>query len=59
MSTKVHIVKAMVFPVVMFGCERWFIKTVKHQALPRKKRFIKCVDFVASFPFEFSKFINL
>ena len=24
--TKVHIVKAMVFPVVMYGCERWTIK---------------------------------
>ena len=59
MPTKVHIVKAMVFPVVMFGCERWFIKKARHQALPRKECFIKCVDFVASFPFEFSKFINL
>ena len=26
MSTKVHLVKAMVFPVVMYGCERWTIK---------------------------------
>ena len=25
-STKVHLVKAMVFPVVMYGCERWTIK---------------------------------
>ena len=24
--TKVHLVKAMVFPVVMYGCERWAIK---------------------------------
>ena len=24
--TKVHVVKAMVFPVVMYGCERWTIK---------------------------------
>ena len=24
--TKVHLVKAMVFPVVMYGCERWIIK---------------------------------
>ena len=26
LPTKVHTVKAMVFPVVMFGCERWTIK---------------------------------
>ena len=26
LSTKVHIVKAMVFPVVMYGCESWTIK---------------------------------
>ena len=28
--TKVHIVKAMVFPGVMYGCESWTIKKVKH-----------------------------
>ena len=28
--TKVHIVKAMVFPVVMYGCESWIIKKAKH-----------------------------
>ena len=26
LSTKVHLVKAIVFPVVMYGCERWTIK---------------------------------
>ena len=26
LSTKVHLVKAMVFPVVMYGCESWAIK---------------------------------
>ena len=26
LSTKIHIVKAMVFPVVMYGCESWTIK---------------------------------
>ena len=30
MPTKVHIVKAMVFPVVMFGCESWTIKKAEH-----------------------------
>ena len=28
--TKVHLVKAMVFPVVMYGCESWIIKKVEH-----------------------------
>ena len=31
LPTKVHLVKAMVFPVVMHGCERWTIKKAKHQ----------------------------
>ena len=30
LPTKVHIVKAMVFPVVMYGCERWTIKKADH-----------------------------
>ena len=28
--TKVHLVKAMVFPVVMYGCESWIIKKTEH-----------------------------
>ena len=28
--TKVHLVKAIVFPVVMYGCERWTIKKAEH-----------------------------
>ena len=31
--TKVHIVKAMVFPVAMYGCESWTIKNVEHQRI--------------------------
>jgi len=31
LSTKAHIVKAMVFPVVMHGCERWTIKKAEHR----------------------------
>ena len=31
--TKVHIVKAMVFPVVMYGCESWTIKKTKRQRI--------------------------
>ena len=30
LSTKVHLVKAMVFPVVMFGCENWTLKKAEH-----------------------------
>ena len=30
LPTKVHLVKAMVFPVVMYGCEIWTIKKVEH-----------------------------
>ena len=30
LTTKVHIVKAMVFPVVMCGCESWNIKKAEH-----------------------------
>jgi len=33
LSTKVHLVKAMVFPVVMYGCESWTIKKAEHQEL--------------------------
>ena len=29
--TKVHLVKAMVFPVVMYGCENWTTKKAEHQ----------------------------
>ena len=32
-STKVHLVKAMVFPVVMYGCESWIIKKAEHQKI--------------------------
>ena len=28
--TKVHIVKAMVFPVVLYGCESWIIQKAEH-----------------------------
>ena len=30
LSTKVHLVKTMVFPVVMYGCESWIIKKAEH-----------------------------
>ena len=31
--TKFHIVKAMVFPVVMYGCESWTVKKAEHQRI--------------------------
>ena len=31
--TKVHLVKAMVFPVVMYGCESWTTKKAEHQRI--------------------------
>ena len=31
LPTKVHLVKALVFPVVMYGCESWTIKEAEHQ----------------------------
>ena len=33
LPTKVYLVKAMVFPVVMYGCESWTIKRVEHQRI--------------------------
>ena len=33
LPTKVHLVKAMVFPVVMCGCESWTIKKTEHQRI--------------------------
>ena len=33
LPTKVHQVKAMVFPVVMYGCESWTIKKAEHQRI--------------------------
>ena len=33
LPTKVHVVKAMVFPVVMYGCESWTTKKAEHQRI--------------------------
>ena len=33
LQTKVHLVKAMFFPVVMYGCESWIIKKAEHQRM--------------------------
>ena len=38
LSTKVRLVKAMVFPVVMYGCDSWTIKKAEHTQKKKKKK---------------------
>ena len=33
LPTKIHLVKAMVFPVVMYGCESWTVKKAVHRRI--------------------------
>ena len=33
LPTKVHLLKAMVFPVVMYGCESWTVKKAEHRRI--------------------------
>ena len=33
LPTKVHLVKAMVFPVIVYGCESWTVKKAEHQRI--------------------------
>ena len=33
LPTKVHLVKTMIFPVVMYGCESWTVKKAEHEEL--------------------------
>ena len=33
LPTKVRLVKAMIFPVVMYGCESWTVKKAEHQII--------------------------
>ena len=33
LSTKVHLVKAMIFPVVMYGCESWTVNKAEHRRI--------------------------
>ena len=51
LPTKVHLVKAMVFPVVMYGCESWTVKKVKVKSLSRVRLFAdgETVQTVADF----------
>ena len=45
LSTKVHLVKAMVFPVVMYGCEFWNIKKAVGTDMKTKNEIHHCVIF--------------
>ena len=38
LPTKVHLVKAMVFPVVMYGCESWTVKKAEHRRIDAFER---------------------
>ena len=38
LSTKVHLVKAMVFPVVMYGCESWTVKKAESWTVKKAER---------------------
>ena len=31
--TKIHVVKAVIFPVVLYGCESWTVKKAEHQRI--------------------------
>ena len=39
LATKVHLVKAMVFPVVIYGCKSWTIKKTDHQRIQKHNAF--------------------
>ena len=40
LPTKVHLVKAMVFPVVMYGCESWTVKKAERQRIDALASFL-------------------
>ena len=42
LPTKVHLFKAMVFPVVLYGCESWTIKKAEHQRIDAFKLWCSC-----------------
>ena len=44
LATKVHLVKAMVFPIVMYGCERWTIKKAECQRIDAFELLEKILD---------------
>ena len=44
LPTKVHLVKAMVFPVVMYGCESWTVKKAEHRRVGERHNTIRQRD---------------
>ena len=44
LSTKVHLVKAMIFPVVMYGCESWTIKKTEHRRIDALEKLEKTLE---------------
>ena len=42
LPTKVRLVKAMVFPVVMYGCESWTVKKAEHRRIDAFELLEKC-----------------
>ena len=48
--TKVHVVKAIVFPVVMYSCESWTVKKAEHQRSPLDGKEIKPVNLEGNQP---------
>ena len=42
LPTKVHLVKAMVFPVVMYGCESWTVKKAEHRRIDDRRMLLNC-----------------
>ena len=42
LPTKVRLVKAMVFPVVMYGCDSWTVKKAEHQKKKQKTKKLPC-----------------
>ena len=49
LPTKVHLVKAMVFPVVMYGCESWTVKKAECRRIDFLKKFFKILKFLFIF----------
>ena len=44
MSTKVHLVKAVVFPLVMYGCESWTVKKAEHRRIDAFEQLEKTLE---------------
>ena len=44
LPTKVHLVKVLVFPIVMYGCESWTIKKAEHQRTDALELVLKTLE---------------